>query len=59
MENNKLLKVSPLSEVEMKKIGGGFILQLLIVGLIGWGLFALGNAIGNKFDDCPPCPGVE
>ena len=58
MENNKLLKVSPLSDEEMVNNNGGFILQVIILGLAVYGLFTVGKSIGDKFDDCPPCPDV-
>ena len=52
MKNLQNFNVQELSLNEQKKIDGGWFFTALLVGVIVLGVYALGNAIGNSFDDC-------
>ena len=53
MKNLQSFNVQELSIKEQRKIDGGWFFAALLIGAIVWSVFAIGNAIGNSFDNCP------
>ncbi|WP_339663545.1 hypothetical protein [uncultured Polaribacter sp.] len=52
MKNLQSFNVQELSTQEQKQIDGGWFFTALLVAVVVLGVVALGNAIGNSFDDC-------
>jgi hypothetical protein len=52
MKNLQSFNVQELSTQEQSKIDGGWFFTALLVTAIVLAVFAIGNAIGNSYDDC-------
>ena len=52
MKNLQNFNVQELSAQEQKEIDGGWFFAALLLAVVVLGVFAIGNAIGNSYDEC-------